>query len=223
MRGTVVCPFCQALLQMPDEEPPGGMTCPRCDAHVPYQTPGSVEPAPLQTDSPPPGGIQGEPTDHRQGAPFGSLKCPVCRKTVEGNWLFCPHCEEPLPQERNKRQRQRREDSSSQPGADSETLITVGLVLGVICICHFVLGTVFQIGLGLIAGLRVIIGLIIFCLLATVSAANMFYRTRDDPSKRSLRRVLVGAVTLVGICVLGAGAVIVLFLVSCWDVTRPPF
>jgi Double zinc ribbon len=197
---TVVCPSCQARLRLPNEAPPGGMTCPRCDAHVPNPTSASVEPASLQTASPPPAGIQGEPTDPQPARPLGFSKCPLCKKDVEPDWLFCPHCEGLL-----------RHENSSRTGGKTRVMIQLLRAFGLFGIGYFFLGVV-----ALMSAPLLLTGVVTLWCVGLVSAGVMFYRTRHDTSQRSLWRVLVDAVTLVGACVAVSVALIVAIFVFFW-------
>jgi Double zinc ribbon len=208
MRDNVACPSCRALLRLPDEEPSGGMICPRCDAPVPYHTPALSEPAPLRTAPTPPVRVQGEPT----AAPPGPSQCPVCRKPVEPDWLFCPHCEAPLRQDGNAGRRPLPNEDSWQTGPSAMIL---GLrVFGSLALVYFFLGALV---LGNVTSL--VFGLVTLWCLGLVSAGVMFYRTRHNPSKRNLLRVAAGAITLLGAFVVVGGALALAFcvfvLVSC--------
>ena len=102
MRDTVACPCCHARLQLPDEPPPGGMTCPRCQARVPHLASQPLQPAPFQAAAPS-ARIQNEPNQPQsEPAPLSLSRCPACGYRIEPNHFFCPHCGEPLRGERKR-------------------------------------------------------------------------------------------------------------------------
>ena len=170
MRDTVTCPSCHARLRLPEERPPGGMTCPRCLAEVPYLASPAIQTAPLTA---PPPAIQPEP------AALAPLpRCPQCGERAEPEWIFCPYCEEPLRPDRGRRRGTRVDTDVQRDGKGVKISVVLLAVLGAIGILFF-FGSLF----GRVNVNSVIGGVVFLMLVTLINTAIMFYRTRHDPSK----------------------------------------
>ncbi len=196
MQDTISCPSCHVRLRLPPEPPPAGMTCPRCLAGVPYPTITSIQATPSEPARP----AAPEPP----AASPGPSRCPSCGRPTEPQWLFCPHCEEPLRRDRGARSitgvdRDVRRDSSG-------TKIFLGLltVLGGIGTFWYFAAAVADQNAGMAGA-----GICFLLFLGFFSTLLMFARTRDNPSARGIGRVVLGTLTLVGI-VIASGCSLVL-------------
>ncbi len=186
MRDTVTCPSCHARLRLPEDRPPGGMTCPRCLAEVPYVASPAIQAAPLH--APPPPAIQPEPAGL---APLP--RCPQCGERAEPEWIFCPYCEEPLRPDRGRRRGYRVDTDVQSDGKGVKISVVLLAVLGAIGILFF-FGSLFGGG----NANSVIGGVVILLLVTLINTAVMFYRTRHDPSKRGVGRVVLGTLATIG-------------------------
>jgi hypothetical protein len=213
MREIVACPSCHARLRLPDEPPPGGMTCPRCLAQVPYEFPTVIQAAPIHAPAVPPAAIQTAPTEP-EPEPRRSSKCPYCGKQVDPEWLFCPGCEEPLRSSRTGSRNNGVDKDVKRDGkAVNVILILMGIMGGIGTLWYFAAA------IGAPQSQQMVLsGVAFFLFLALLSTAIMFYRTRHEPSKRGIGRVLASTLMMIGIlmtvgCSVALAMVITIFVV----------
>jgi hypothetical protein len=197
MPRSVTCPGCQRLLRVPDGITTADVTCPRCLALVPNPHLGAVE-------------AVGE-------TPSRETSCPRCGKPVEKQWRFCPNCEAVLAGPRRGARGVYFDDEVRRDRTGTSVILILLAVLGGIGMCAYLWAGVAALEEGtwqLLAG--VILGVLF---LALVSTGIMYYRTRNDPSRRGVGRVVVGTLALTGglfglSCVLGV-AFVLYFFIAC--------
>jgi hypothetical protein len=183
------------VLRVPDDVASPEITCPRCLAAVPNPILGpevAVTEAPARTAS-----------------------CPRCGKRVEEIWNFCPNCEAYLHgPRRGLRGRRLDVDVRRDSTLTTVLLILLAVLGGFGLFGYLAVGfTTFEHG-----GYWIMVGVILtVLLLSMISTGIMFWRTRDDPSRRGVGRVIVGTLALTGglfalSCVLGAAFFLFLFI-----------
>jgi Double zinc ribbon len=192
MHDTVACPSCQARLLLPLEPPPGGMTCPRCQTQVPYQAPPLVESVPNLVAAAP-ADIQLDPTELEPPMSAGFSTCPYCGKSVESDWLFCPHCEEPLREDSKARRHNGVVDDVKQPGTRVKIMLALMGVLGGISTFWY-----FLIALSSQSPELVLFGVLAFLFVAIINTGIMYHRMHHEPRKINLARVLIATFTMLG-------------------------
>jgi len=182
-------------LRVPDDVTSSEITCPRCLAAVPNPKLGpaiAVAEVPARTSS-----------------------CPRCGMRVEEHWKFCPNCEAYLLGPR-RGIRGRRLDADVRRDSTLTTVLLILLaVLGGFGLFGYLAVAVTTFDQG---GYWIMAGVILtVLLLSMISTGIMFWRTRDDPSRRGVGRVIVGTLALTGglfalSCVLGAAFFLFLFI-----------
>jgi hypothetical protein len=192
---SVTCPGCRRVLRVPDDSAGSEITCPRCLASVP--TPDVPLAIAVEEEAP------------------RERSCPRCGERVEDRWSFCPNCEAFLrgPQ---RGLRARRFDSDVRRDSTFTTVLMILLaVLGGIGLCMYFLAGVAAME---DSGPWLLFGVVLaVLLLSLISTGIMFWRTRDDPSRRGVGRVVVGTLALTGglfalSCVLGLAFFLFLFI-----------
>ena len=168
------------------------MSCPRCLGQVPYP---EFALASLLTPpaKPPTADAPGSPPSRPEPLLAGPSACRACGKPTEPGWVVCPYCEEPL-------RRPRLPSAGFGPGNAHRDSVALKIGLGMLCVLGCV-STFWFFAVALAEGnaSTIISGLLVLLLLGLVSAALTYGRSRDNPSKRGLGRVVLGTFTLVGL------------------------
>ncbi len=195
MPRSVTCPGCRRVLRVPEDVTSSEITCPRCLAAVPNPKLGpaiAVAEAPARTSS-----------------------CPRCGTRVQEHWKFCPNCEAYLLGPRRGIRGRRLDVDVRRDSTLTTVLLILLAVLGGFGLFGYLLVAVTTFEHG---GYWIMAGVILtILLLSMISTGIMFWRTRDDPSRRGVGRVIVGTLALTGglfafSCVLGAAFFIFLFI-----------
>jgi hypothetical protein len=171
---SVTCPGCQRVLRVPEDVTE--ITCPRCLAAVPIANRG--------------------PETAVAEAPARTASCPRCGRRVEENWTFCPNCEAFLHGP-HRGIRGRRLDADVRRDSTFTTVFLILLaILGGFGLFGYLAVAVTTFDEG---GYWIMAGVILaVLLLSLISTGIMFWRTRDDPSRRGVGRVIVGTLALTG-------------------------
>jgi hypothetical protein len=200
------CEACQRVLRIPDDVTEPSLTCPRCLAKVP-------NPNVMVRSGPPP--REGSPDVLAAQPAITTLPCPRCGKPVERAWRRCPYCEEPLRRSRAQ---------TSLASVDAEVRRDTGAIGGGLIL----LAALGGLGIALFffrasaAAARggaqpLVIGLVVLLFLALLSTGIVLWRTRENPAKRGIGRVVFGTLALAGTLIagtflLGLAALVFLFI-----------
>jgi DNA-directed RNA polymerase subunit RPC12/RpoP len=176
----MTCPQCERQLWVSDGTPTFGWLCAECKAENTY----------VETEG------------HKAAEP-----CPRCGHMVEGVWLFCPRCEAVLHGPDRGSRGGRFDDLVHRRSSRVSAILVLMSVAGVLGLGWSGLMSLTAFSHG--AELPLIAWLAILVVLAVASFGIMVYQTRENPSQRSIGRVIVGTLAIAGglttfACTLGA-------------------
>jgi hypothetical protein len=200
------CPSCNRKLWIGDSVKASVLTCPACLAKI--ENP--------QTET----SISSEPLVHREMVATPTAeRCPACGKRVAKEWHFCPSCGG-----RHGGGSGLLDDEVRRDRRATSSILAVLAVCGGFGICAY-----FLIGIkGLVGGVWWLLpaGILVLLFLFLIAGVIMFHRTREDPSRRGLERLLVGTLALTGglivlLCLL-LGALYVFLIILCWEPRPEP-
>jgi hypothetical protein len=189
------------VLKVPDNVKTAQLSCPRCLAK--FDNPASTAEEP--------------PLTVTLAEPASSGVCPRCGDQVEPAWRYCPHCHATLRGPNRGKVANIVDDDVRRDTKGTNVVLILLAVLGG-------LGLFFYLSLGLSSlqqgSGQVLIAIILSVLFLTLLTTGiMFWRTRDDPSRRGIGRVILGTLAMTGVLfVLSCGigmAMIIYFFVAC--------
>jgi Double zinc ribbon len=199
MAEPMLCPSCQKPLRVPADFYLAWLTCSHCRALVPNPAAQS-DPQPEVTrrarelrdlsriPSPPAG-----------EAPRTPRVCQSCGKPAEAEWLFCPHCEEPLRAPgvgRIANRDGRNPDRASNP---------VWAVLGSFGLLFTLLATTGAFAQGSPQPFLIFLACLI--ILAGISTLVTLVRTDGALTPRNIGRIFLGALSITGMLIAAGGLV----------------
>lgn len=209
MAEPMLCPSCQKPLRVPADFHLAWLTCQHCRALVP--TP-AAEPDPQPPVTNPPREVPGSGgSDSGVGAPLprprardafgGGRTCSHCGKPAEPEWLFCPHCEEPLRSTTSPRPPGRDWFNPQRAGSNP-----VWAVLGSFGLIFALLATGGAFAQGSPQPFLLLVG----CVFAVVGISALVTLVRSDGalSSRNLGKILLGALSLAGMLIASGGLLV---------------
>jgi hypothetical protein len=196
MAAPVICPGCQKPVRVPAEFRLAWTTCPHCQALVPNL---SLE----GNTAPPP----------RRPSADVEYACPRCGKRAEPHWLFCPHCDEPLREDRPRRAAGAPDVRRGAPPAGGRAALAVLGGLASLLALAVTGGAMVETG-EFVPFAVVVVGLLF---LTALSAGVLLLRDKGDLRARGPGRVVLAALTLAGALVavgLLVAVALVVFLIA---------
>jgi hypothetical protein len=195
------CPSCKRKLWISDSVNASVLTCPACLAKI--ENP--------RTET----GISSGPLVHREiVAKPTRERCPTCGKRMESLWRFCPSCGG-----RHGARGSLLDDEARRDRKGTNIILWVLIAFGGLGLVSYLFVGVKKLAGGVWWFLPA--GILVVLFMFLLATAIMFYRTREDPSRRGLERVVLGTLALTGglvvlLCVL-VGAFVLFLFVLCFE------
>jgi hypothetical protein len=191
MSERISCPGCRRVLSLPRDCVDPWLACPGCAARIPNPQVGAI-------------------TEERAPEPDRRIRfCPSCGAGVESHWLFCPHCEEPLHDPRQRTSGDGNLDVSQQDGT-SGWFMGLLAMFGLAGLTLALLGSVFALGVGFVAPL--VLTLMGLGILASIGAASELGQPKR-PGQSTAARVVMVTLSLAGVMTVVLSVPALLFLV----------